>query len=136
MGINIVKYKLISFAISSFFVGIAGGLMAFKFRFINVDIFNFLLSVEALAMIIVGGLGSVAGAILGAIFIVLLPEMTQAVISNLSDSIKDALALHIFELRGLLTGLVIIVMLRVEPDGLVGLWRNVKRYWAHWPLSV
>lgn len=136
MGINLVKYKLISFAVSSFFVGIAGGLMAFQFRFINVDIFTVLLSVEALAMVIVGGLGSVAGAVLGAFFIVLLPEVTQTFISTLSPSIKELLSLHIFELRGLLTGLVIIVMLRVEPHGLIGLWRNIKRYWAHWPLSV
>lgn len=135
MGISLPKYKLISFAISSFIIGIAGGLMAFQFRFVNVDIFSVLLSVEALAMIIVGGLGSVAGAILGAIFIVILPEVTRETIAVLPAGLTNIMSTHIYEIRGLLTGLAIIIMLRIEPHGLVGLWRNVKRYWTHWPMS-
>jgi branched-chain amino acid transport system permease protein len=136
MGISLTRYKLISFVVSSFFVGIAGGLMAFQFRFINVDLFNLLLSVEALAMIIVGGLGSVAGSILGAIFIVLLPEVTQELIDLLPSGVTAMLSTYIYELRGFLTGLAIIIMLRIKPHGLIGLWRDVKRYWTHWPLSV
>lgn len=135
MGISLTKYKLFAFAVSSFIIGIAGGLMAFQFRFINVDIFNVLLSIEALAMIIVGGLGSVAGAILGAFFIVLLPEATREALDLLPADLSGALSIYIYEIRGLLTGLTIIVMLRIQPHGLVGLWRDVKRYWTHWPLS-
>lgn len=135
MGISLTKYKLFAFAVSSFIVGIAGGLMAFQFRFINVDIFNVLLSIEALAMIIVGGLGSVAGAILGAFFIVLLPEATREALDLMPESASAALSTYIYEIRGLLTGLTIIIMLRVKPQGLVGLWRDVKRYWTQWPLS-
>ncbi len=136
MGISLTRYKLFAFVTSSFIVGIAGGLMAFQFRFINVDIFTVLLSVEALAMIIVGGLGSVAGAILGAAFIVLLPEITRSLLDFLPAAAAEALSIHIFEIRGLLTGLAIIVMLRIEPHGLIGLWRQTKRYWTGWPLSV
>ncbi len=136
MGISLTRYKLSAFVVSSFFVGIAGGLMAFQFRFINVDIFNLLLSVEALAMIIVGGLGSVAGAILGAVFIVLLPEATREAVDLLPTGITTMLSTYIYEIRGLLTGLAIIIMLRIEPHGLIGLWRDIKRYWTHWPLSV
>ena len=136
MGVNLTTYKLAAFLISSFMVGIAGGLMAFKFRFVNVDLFTLLLSVEALAMIIVGGLGSVAGAILGSIFIVLLPEITREAIDLLPDQATEILSIYVFEIRGLLTGLAIIVMLRVQPHGLIGLWRDIKRYWTHWPLSV
>ncbi len=135
MGISLTKYKLFSFALSSFFVGIAGGLMAFQFRFINVDIFNVLLSIEALAMVIVGGLGSVAGSIMGAFFIVLLPEATREAFDLLPESLSMALSTYIYEIRGLLTGLSIIIMLRIKPQGLVGLWSDVKRYWTHWPLS-
>jgi len=135
MGIGMTQYKLYSFAVSSFFVGIAGGLMAFQFRFINVDIFSVLLSIEALAMIIVGGLGSVAGAILGAIFIVLLPEATRELLDLLPETVSLLLSTYIFEIRGLLTGLTIIVVLRIKPQGLVGLWRDIKRYWTHWPLA-
>lgn len=135
MGISLTKYKLFAFAVSSFIVGIAGGLMAFQFRFINVDIFNVLLSIEALAMIIVGGLGSVAGAVLGAFFIVLLPEATREALDLMPESASAALSTYIYEIRGLLTGLTIIIMLRVKPQGLVGLWRDIKRYWTQWPLS-
>ena len=136
MGISLTTYKLTAFAISSFIVGIAGGLMAFKFRFINVDIFSLLLSVEALAMIIVGGLGSVAGAILGAAFIVLLPEFTREIMDLLPARATEALSVYVFEIRGFLTGLAIIVMLRFQPHGLIGMWRDAKRYWSNWPLSV
>lgn len=135
MGISLTRYMLFAFAISSFMVGIAGGLMAFQFRFINVDIFNVLLSIEALAVIIVGGLGSVAGAVLGSFFIILLPEATREVLDLLPDGVSAALSTYIYEIRGLMTGLTIIIMLRIKPQGLIGLWRDVKRYWTHWPLS-
>ncbi|MEQ8442689.1 MAG: branched-chain amino acid ABC transporter permease [Alphaproteobacteria bacterium] len=135
MGISLTKYKLASFAVSSFVVGIAGGLMAFQFRFINVDLFSILLSIEALAMIIVGGLGSVAGAILGAVFIVLLPEATRELMDFLPTGVSSMMSSYIYEIRGFLTGLTIIIMLRIKPQGLVGLWGDAKRYWTHWPLS-
>lgn len=136
MGINLTLYKLYAFVTSSFFVGIAGGLMAFQFRFINVDIFGLLISIEALAMIIVGGLGSVAGAILGAAFITLLPEAMRFVIELMPESFTSLLSVYVYQLRGVLTGLAIIVMLRIQPHGLIGLWRDARRYWTHWPLSV
>lgn len=136
MGINLTTYKLNAFVASSFIVGIAGGLMAFQFRFINVDIFSILLSIEALAMIIVGGLGSLAGAILGAVFIVLLPEFARELTDLLPAGVGAAFSTYIYDVRGLLTGLAIIIMLRVEPLGLIGIWRRVSRYWSHWPLSV
>lgn len=136
MGISLTRYKLAAFMASSFVVGLAGGLMAFQYRFINVDLFSLLISIEALAMIIVGGLGSVAGAILGAAFIVLLPEAVRGLTDLLPATLTAMLSTYVYEVRGLLTGLAIIAMLRIEPHGLVGLWRHVKRYWTHWPLSV
>jgi len=136
MGISLVRYKLFAFAVSSFIVGIAGGLMAFQFRFINVDLFNLLISIEALAMVIVGGLGSVAGAILGAVFIVLLPEAVRALTDLMPAWAAGASSTYVYEIRGLLTGLAMIVMLRIEPHGLIGIWRKVKRYWTHWPLAM
>ncbi|RZN04501.1 branched-chain amino acid ABC transporter permease [Bradyrhizobium genosp. SA-3] len=135
MGIDLTTYKLSAFFASSFLVGIAGGLMAFQFRFVNVDLFNILLSIEALAMIIVGGLGSLSGALLGAAFIVLLPELARA-LTNLLPDLSAAFSTHIYDVRGLLTGLAIIITLRFEPLGLTGLWRRISRYWLHWPLST
>ena len=95
-----------------------------------------LLSIEALAMIIVGGLGSLAGALLGAVFIVLLPEFARAVTEILPASMSAAFSTYIYDVRGRLTGLAIIITLRVEPLGLYGLWRRISRYWSNWPLSV
>jgi len=136
MGIDLTQYKLSAFFAASFLVGIAGGLMAFQFRFVNVDLFNILLSIEALAMIIVGGLGSLSGALLGAVFIVLLPEFARTVTNLLPTHLSAAFSTHIYDVRGLLTGLAIIMTLRFEPLGLIGVWRRVSRYWLHWPLST
>lgn len=136
MGINLNLYKLLAFVVSSFLIGMAGALMTLRLQFINVDVFNLLISIEALAMIIVGGLGSVPGAIVGAAFIVLLPEAVRHFIELFGKDLTANFTTYVFEVRGLLTGLVIVLMLRLEPEGLMGIWRDLKRYWTRWPLSV
>lgn len=135
MGISLAKYKLGAFAASSFIVGFAGGLMAFEFRFVTVDLFPFSLSVEALAMIIVGGLGSVPGAILGAAFLILMPEVLKAGLALLPAETTGTMIAYLVEIKGLLVGVVIILTLRYEPKGLIGMWRYMKRYWSNWPMS-
>lgn len=135
MGIDLVRYKLLAFAVSSFFVGIAGGLMSLQIRFINIDVFGFLLSIEALAIIILGGFGSIAGTILGAVFLTLLPEAIRIVLSLFVDPQAPAYTKYIYEIRGIAYGIVIVVFLRFKPDGLIGLWRDVRKYFANWPLA-
>ncbi len=134
MGVNLTTYKLAAFVVSSFFIGIAGALMALQIRFINIDVFNLLLSIEALAMIIFGGLGSVAGAILGAAFLVLLPELIREAFALFGGD-QQAFSQYIYQIRALAYGVVIVFFLRFEPHGLMGLWRDVKKYWTHWPLA-
>ncbi|MEH6477326.1 MAG: branched-chain amino acid ABC transporter permease [Sneathiella sp.] len=136
MGINLNRYKLLAFVVSSFIVGLAGAMTSLQIQFINVDVFSLLISIEALAMIIIGGLGSVAGAILGAIFITLLPEAVRYGIEFLDLDSSANISSYIFEVRGLMTGLLIILMLRIEPEGLIGVWRKTKRYWSNWPFSI
>lgn len=136
MGIDLVRFKLLSFFVSSTLVGFAGALMALQIRFINTDVFSIFLSVEALAMILVGGAGSVAGAILGAAFIVLLPEVARTALDLLGSGFSSRYSTYVFEIRGVLTGLMIILMLRIEPEGLIGVWRKARRFWTQWPLSV
>lgn len=135
MGIDLVRYKLLAFFVSSSIVGVAGALMALQLRFITADVFGLFLSIEALAMLLVGGVGSVAGAILGAIFIVLLPEIARALLTVLGWTGETGSA-FVFEVRAVVTGVLIILMLRIEPDGLIGIWRRTKRYWLQWPLPV
>jgi ABC-type branched-chain amino acid transport system, permease component len=96
--------------------------------------FPFLLSIEALAILIVGGIGTALGAVLGTAFIMLLPELTSEVFSLLGDETARALSTGAHELKSMLYGVVIILFLRFQPHGLVGLWRDSKRLWVNWPL--
>jgi branched-chain amino acid transport system permease protein len=135
MGIDLVRYKLLAFVISSFFVGVAGALTSLQLRFINVDVFALNLSIEALAMIIFGGLGSIAGATLGAVFLSFLPEVLRLASAALPEAGAALVGDSIYELRGIAYGVIIVLMLRFKPDGLIGLWRDARKYGSQWPLA-
>jgi branched-chain amino acid transport system permease protein len=135
MGIDLVRYKLLAFMVSSFIVGIAGGLISLQIRFINIDVFALILSIEALAMIILGGLGSIAGAVLGAIFLSFLPEVIRYVFALFGDPNSTLYTSYVYEIRGIAYGIVIVLFLRFKPDGLIGLWRDARKYWSNWPLA-
>ncbi|MES2979105.1 MAG: branched-chain amino acid ABC transporter permease [Pseudomonadota bacterium] len=135
MGIDLMRYKLLAFMVSAFYTGVAGSLVALQTRFINVDTFSILISIEALAMIIVGGMGRVHGAILGTALIVLLPELLTFGFAAAGDTVKTLMADRIYEVKGLLYGVVILLFLRLEPEGMAGIWRKSKRFWVQWPLS-
>lgn len=134
MGINLHAYKLRAFMTSAFVSGISGALFGIYLSFISVDGFPFLMSIEALAILIVGGLGSTLGAVVGTVFIVLLPEVGRIVLSLLGEHAARLFSTGANELRSVLYGLAIILFLRFEPRGLVGLWRDAKRLWTNWPL--
>jgi branched-chain amino acid transport system permease protein len=135
MGINLMRYKLLAFMVSAFYTGVAGALVALQTRYINVDTFSILISIEALAMIIVGGMGRVHGALLGTALILLLPELLNFCFSLAGDRFTTLMSDRIYEIKGLMYGVVILLFLRLEPEGLAGIWRKVKRFWAQWPLS-
>lgn len=135
MGIDLVRYKLLAFFMSSFLVGIAGALIALQIRFINVDVFTLILSIEALAAIILGGLGSVAGAVLGAIFLSFLPEAVRLFFAAFGNPNSTLYSSHIYEIRGITYGVVIVLFLRFKPEGLIGIWRDARKYWSNWPLA-
>jgi branched-chain amino acid transport system permease protein len=135
MGIDLVRYKLLAFVISSFIVGIAGALISIQIRFVNIDVFALILSIEALAIIILGGLGSIAGAVLGALFLSFLPEAIRLFFDAFADPGSNFYTSYVYEIRGMVYGVVIILFLRLKPDGLVGTWRDIRRYWSNWPLA-
>jgi branched-chain amino acid transport system permease protein len=134
MGINLHAYKLFAFVTSAFITGIAGSLYGIYLSFVSVEGFPFLLSIEALAILIVGGLGSALGAVLGTILIVLLPEATRLLFSLFSAQIDAMFTTGAQELKSMLYGLVIILFLRFQPRGLVGAWHDNRRFWVNWPL--
>lgn len=134
MGINLFNYKVMSFAISSFIVGIAGALLAHYTMIVTVELYSMQVSIQYLAMILVGGLGSVFGAILGAIFITLLPVALGYMVELLTIFLPNAHAI-LNSFREFVFGLVIILFLIFEPGGLVHIWNNIKNYFRLWPFS-
>lgn len=138
MGINLAWYRTLSFGIASLYAGIAGALYAHYLLFVSVEAFNILLSIQFLGMVIIGGLGSVSGSLMGAAFMVLLPELVQAGADALSGSAIDRalrLGASISFLREMAIGAVIILFLIFEPDGLARRWRLIKAYWKLYPYS-
>jgi branched-chain amino acid transport system permease protein len=134
MGINLVRYKLLAFLISAAITGVAGAMMAMYISIVSVESFPFLLSIEALAIIIVGGIGSVLGAVLGAIFIVSLPEVFSALTSMMGGKLADLMTTSAHEIKSVLYGLAIIAFLRFDPRGLRGIWHDIRHAWVYWPL--
>ncbi len=137
IGIDIYRYKLMSFAISSFYAGVCGVLYTYYFGIANYEQFQLGVSIDYLAMIIIGGLGSVLGSIFGAIFVTLLPILLRIVMENIGHLFftDSEVANVISGLRLCVFGALIIFFLIVEPEGLNRLWRNIRSYFRVWPFS-
>jgi branched-chain amino acid transport system permease protein len=162
MGVDEVRYKALAFAISSFFAGVAGALLASFFGSRTPESWDLVLSVTFIAIILIGGAGTTAGAILGAFFVVMVPRLVEnfsrllgeltggegllAAIANfiLKTGTTDfgligtsviGPGLSTFQLNLLLYGLLIVVFLIFEPLGLYGIWLRIRNYWKGWPFS-
>ncbi|MGE0426244.1 MAG: branched-chain amino acid ABC transporter permease [Reyranellaceae bacterium] len=137
IGINIFKYKLIAFAISSFYAGVCGVLYTYYFGIATYEAFQIVVSIDYLAMIIIGGLGSVLGSVLGAIFVTALPVVIRVGVETFGGYIWDPATLSAVaaSLRLVIFGSLIIFFLVVEPEGLARLWRNIRNYFRVWPFS-
>jgi branched-chain amino acid transport system permease protein len=129
LGVNLVRYKTVVFALSAGITGLAGALLAHRMRFISPNAFDFLLSIQLLLMVVVGGLGSIHGAILGAIFVGGLPQAIAL--------LREYLPAVIARTPGLepgLFGLVMVLIVLFEPLGLYGRWLKIKAYFDYFPL--
>jgi branched-chain amino acid transport system permease protein len=137
IGIDIFRYKLLAFAISSFYAGVTGVLYTYFLGIANYEQFQIGVSIDYLAMIIIGDLGSILGSIFGAIFVTLLPIVIRISMENFGDLIfSRQIVLNLIpNLRLMLFGVLIIVFLIVEPDGLNRLWRNIRSYFRIWPFA-
>jgi branched-chain amino acid transport system permease protein len=137
IGINIFRYKLLAFAISSFYAGVTGVLYTYYLGIANYEQFQIGVSIDYLAMIIIGGLGSVLGSIFGAAFVTLLPILIRYAMEAFSGVLFSQATVHnlIPALRLTLFGALIIVFLVLEPEGLNRLWRNIRSYFRVWPFA-
>ena len=134
IGVDVFRTKLLAFATSSFFVGLAGAMIAFYRNIITWERFTLNTSIVYLAMIIVGGLGSIRGSFLGAALITLLPAMITNVGRAIQDTAPQAASLLPYAQQAVF-GIVIILFLIFEPRGLSKLWENVKDYFHVWPFA-
>lgn len=163
MGVQEFKYKLIAFATSSFFAGVAGVLFASFAGKLPATQFSLVLSVEFIAILLIGGVGTVSGTLMGTFFVVLSPKFVEqftewmsdktegngigskvadVIISNGTDQGPISAAtqtpgypLNVFDWNLVLYGVLIIVFLIFEPLGLYGIWVKIRNYWKRWPFS-
>ncbi|NRF71345.1 branched-chain amino acid ABC transporter permease [Aquincola sp. S2] len=128
MGIHLARYKTLSFALSAALAGVGGALYAHKLSFISPDQFNIIQSVDLLLMVVIGGLGSVHGAFLGAIFLITMPQVISLGKDWLPDAIGQAPGL-----QSVVYGAVLIAFVLFEPLGLYGRWLKVRTYLQLFP---
>jgi branched-chain amino acid transport system permease protein len=137
VGVGLARTKVSAFILSAFLAGVTGALLASYLSFVIPDYWDLLLSIEYVAMIIIGGVGTILGSLLGAAFIVALPR----VIESVSDQIpflehgagSGGISVHDF--NTILFGVLIIVFLVFEPDGLAGIYRRAQTYFKAWPFT-
>jgi len=134
MGINLFKYRLLSFGVSSFYAGVAGALFGHSLKYVTAEQFHIGVSIVYLAMIIIGGLGSIIGSIFGAVFMILLPKLLAVATEMVAGDFPTIARLAISFEQGIF-GLIIILFLVFEPDGLAHRWKLIKSYWKLYPFS-
>lgn len=141
IGVNLTIYKTLAFAVSAFYAGIAGGLFGFVLGFFDPFTFNMILSIIFLVMVVVGGLGTILGGILGA---ALITYLQYALLKNIAEApyvgaLLTALSKRWFTVVGLenfssiAIGLIMIGIIIFEPLGMFGIWIRIKKYWRTWP---
>jgi branched-chain amino acid transport system permease protein len=117
MGVNLARYKLLSFAMSSFYMGMQGALYSLLIGFLEPNLFTFMESVTVFVAVIIGGLASIGGSIMGAAFVILAPQMLGGM----------------KELVPVIFGITILIILIFEPQGIAGRWLKIRLYFRNWP---
>lgn len=136
MGVNLTRYKIVAFTISSFYAGICGALMFSASGHFTPESFSLLMSVQFIAIVLIGGVATISGTIMGAMLIALLPRLASelpAFVPFLSSSASEHP--NIFEFEQIMYGVLIVAFLLFEPRGLFGIWHRVRTYWKSFPFS-
>ncbi|MGH7187051.1 MAG: branched-chain amino acid ABC transporter permease, partial [Pseudomonadota bacterium] len=127
MGVNLAKYKTMSFAISAALTGIGGALYAHKLAFISPEQFTLFQSIELITIVILGGIGFLHGAVLGAAFIIVLPQLLSIAVGWLPEGTAPS------GLQAMVFGLILILFIIFEPLGLYGRWLKIRTYFELFP---
>ena len=135
LGFNQLMYKLSAFALGSFYAGVAGALLGYFYRAMTPEYFTLQLSIFYLAAIIVGGLGSTLGTVLGAVFMTLVPELLRSVVGLTAQWAPRATEI-LSPLQQVVFGLLIVGFLVFEPHGLIEIWRRIRRFFHLWPFRA
>jgi branched-chain amino acid transport system permease protein len=133
LGIDVPRAKLAAFVVSSALTALAGCLFAYYRGFVSAEAFSLFLTIQYVAMVIIGGMGSVLGALLGSVFVVLFPYVIETLMGVLG--LGERIASVIFAINYAAFGLVMILFLVFEPQGLVGIWRRVQAWFLLWPFK-
>jgi branched-chain amino acid transport system permease protein len=151
MGVNLAIYKSIAFAYSAALMGLAGALFAHKIGYLAPDIFTILLSIQFLLLVIVGGLGSLHGAVFGAIFVALLPPLIAILRDSIPASMNDAAVAMNIKLIAIIGegignflkkpgveagifGLILVLVILLEPLGMYGRWVKIRVFFSTFPM--
>lgn len=136
-GVSLNKWKTISFVISSIYAGICGVLYAYYIGFITPEDFTLRVSITYIVAVIIGGMGSLPGPLLGSFFVVVIPEIASLITKHLyfvmpGVSMSTAGGMRSY-MEMVLFGLIVVLFVVFEPDGLFGRWRTIKNYFVLWP---
>ncbi len=151
MGVNLAIYKSMAFAYSAGLMGLAGALFAHKIAYLAPDIFTILLSIQFLLLVIVGGLGSLHGAVFGAIFVALLPPAIAILRDGIPGTLSDwsaSTGIGLFQIVGDalgnflkkpgveagIFGLILVLVILLEPLGIYGRWLKIRLFFSTFPM--
>jgi len=135
IGVDLTRYKVMAFGISSFYAGVSGSLFAYYTTHVNPEYYTIFLSVEYLAMIIVGGTGSILGSIFGALFIGVVPEWLRIFFGFLNNTFHLSGLVFTQQLKVITYGVLIILFLIFESGGLSAIWQRIKTSFKSWPFT-
>jgi branched-chain amino acid transport system permease protein len=135
LGVNLLRTKLLAFALGAFYAGVAGGILGYFYGAITPEYFVLTLAVFYLAAVIVGGLGTVLGSVLGAAFMTLVPELLRLIAHAASQWLPNVAGL-LLPMGQVVFGLLIIFFLAFEPHGLAAIWRRARRVFHLWPFRT
>jgi branched-chain amino acid transport system permease protein len=133
LGISVRRAKLAAFVVSSAITAVAGCLFAYYRGFVSVEAFSLYLTIQYVAMIIIGGMGSLLGAILGTAFVTVFPYAIEAAMRF--AGLAERLSSFVFAVNYATFGLVMLLFLVFEPQGLVGIWRRIQNWFLLWPFK-